>query len=167
MGFIIKEDGLEDITKSSVLYNQVRIADFLSLYFSISAVFLQIIAYEKDYYNLLNDLPSDSPEVFNVNITIWAAFTFNILLFTSIVLRHFIYFKWLHSKKQITMYDTLRNTGEWKVIVKEVLLCMIMPFPFINQFKYEEDWEYKGTTATKYYKINYILLSVMSFIRIY
>ena len=99
MGFIIKEDVLEDITKSSVLYNQVRIADFLSLYFSISAVFLQIIAYEKDYYNLLNDLPSDSAEVFNVNITIWAAFTFNILLFTSIVLRHFIYFKWLHSKK--------------------------------------------------------------------
>ena len=132
MGFIKKEDGLEDITKSSVLYNQVRIADFLSLYFSLSALFIQIIAYEKDYFNLLGNISYDSPEVFNVNIAIWVAFIFNILLFTSIVLRHFIYFKWLHSKKQITMYDTLRNTGEWKVIVKEVLLCMIMPFPFMN-----------------------------------
>lgn len=167
MGFIKPEDGLEDVTKSSVLYNQVRIADFISLYFSLTAVFLQIIAYEKDYYNLVNNLDNSSLDVFNVNITIWVAFVFNILLFTSIVLRHFIYFKWLHSKKQITMYDTLRNTGEWKVIVKEVLLCMIMPLPFINEFIYVENYAYKTTTATLYFKWNYILLTFMAFIRIY
>jgi hypothetical protein len=65
------------------------------------------------------------------------------------------------------MYDTLKNTGEWKVIVKEVLLCAIMPFPFMNSYKYEEFYEFKGLTAVKKYKINYILLAFMSFIRIY
>jgi hypothetical protein len=79
MGFIKKEDGLEDITKSSVLFNQVRIADFLSLYFSLSALFIQIIAYEKDFFNLLNEVPDEAPENFNVNIAIWVAFVFNIV----------------------------------------------------------------------------------------
>lgn len=100
--FIITEDKLEDIRMSSTLFNQVRVADFVSLYFSITAVGLSIIAYEKDYYNLMNNLESDHSDVVAVAIIMWAAFLFNILLMVSIILRHFIYFKWLHSKKLIT-----------------------------------------------------------------
>lgn len=55
--FIMQEDGFEDVRKSSTLFNQVRIAEFISLYFSTSAVVLSIIAYEKDYYNLKDNLP--------------------------------------------------------------------------------------------------------------
>lgn len=56
--FIVEEDKLEDISMSSTLFNQVRIADFVSLYFSVTAVGLSIIAYEMDYYNLLDNVPS-------------------------------------------------------------------------------------------------------------
>lgn len=57
MDFIVKEDKLEDIKMSSSLFNKVRVADYVSLYFSMTAVGLSVIAYEKDYYNLMNDLP--------------------------------------------------------------------------------------------------------------
>ena len=41
--FIIKEDGFEDIKKSSTLFNQVRVSEFISLYFSMTAVALSVI----------------------------------------------------------------------------------------------------------------------------
>ena len=31
--FIVKEDGFEDVKKSSTLFNQLRISEFVSLYF--------------------------------------------------------------------------------------------------------------------------------------
>ncbi len=117
MEFIVKEDGFEDIKKSSTLFNQLRISEFISLYFSLTAVGLSIIAYEKDYYNLKADLPDTHEDVIIVSLLMWIAFSFNVLLFASIILRHNIYFKWLHSKKLVTQYDTLKNTGQWKVIV--------------------------------------------------
>ncbi|CDW88591.1 small-conductance calcium-activated potassium channel protein [Stylonychia lemnae] len=164
--FIIKEDGFEDIKKSSTLFNQVRVSEFISLYFSMTAVALSVIAYEKDYYNLLNDMPNDHIDSINVSIIMWVAFVFNIMLFISIILRHYIYFKWLHSKKMVTQYDTLRNTGQWKIIVKEILVCMIMPYPFLNTLTYTETWV-KGDTYVIKFKWNYILFSFMTFTRIY
>eukprot|EP00347_Sterkiella_histriomuscorum_P011945 403370495 len=165
--FIIKEDGFEDQKKSSSLFNQVRVAEFTSLYFSLTAVGLSIIAYEKDYYNLVNDLPEDHIDVITVTVIMWLAFIYNLFLFGSIVLRHFIYFKWLHSKKLVTQYDTLKNTGQWKIIVKEIIVCLVMPYPFLNSFVYEELWEYKGDSQTVRFKWNYILFSFMTFTRIY
>jgi hypothetical protein len=162
--FIKKEDGFEDIKHSSTLFNKVRIAEFITLYFSLSAVGLSIIAYEKDYYNLLQGLPDEHPDCISVMVLMWIAFLENLLLFTSIVLRHFIYFKWLHSKKLVTQYDTLRNTGQWKIIVKELLVCIIMPLPFINNLTYSEVWK---DSDPVYFKWNYILLACMTFTRLY
>lgn len=68
----------------------------------MTAVGLSIIAYERDYYNLMYSYEDDHPEVIQVTILMWVAFLFNILLMVSIVLRHYIYFKWLHAKKLIT-----------------------------------------------------------------
>ena len=102
MDFIVKEDKLEDIRMSSSLFNKVRVADYISLYFSMTAVGLSIVAYEKDYYNLEASLPDDHSDVITVSIIMWIAFMFNMLLMISIVLRHYIYFKWMHAKKLIT-----------------------------------------------------------------
>lgn len=68
----------------------------------MTAVGLSIVAYEKDYYNLQDSLPDDHPDVITVSIIMWIAFLFNMLLMVSIVLRHYIYFKWMHAKKLIT-----------------------------------------------------------------
>ena len=100
--FIKTEDKLEDIRMSSTLFNQVRVADYVSLYFSLTAVGLFLIAYEKDYHNLMENLDYGHPDVIRVDIIMWIAFIFNMLLLVSIVIRHYIYFKWLHAKKLIT-----------------------------------------------------------------
>jgi hypothetical protein len=49
---------VENIRKSSALFHQVRIGDFVALYFSMTSLGLLLISYEKDYYNMINDLPS-------------------------------------------------------------------------------------------------------------
>lgn len=146
----------------------MRIAEFVSLYFSLTAVGLSIIAYEKDYYNLRANHPDSHEDVVIVTILMWVAFAFNLLLFASIILRHNIYFKWLHSKKLVTQYDTLQNTGQWKVIVKEIIVCLIMPFPFINTVNYTEIFYQKeGDPLKIQFRWNYILLSFMTFARVY
>lgn len=63
---------------------------------------LSIIAYEKDYYNLRAELDGMHEDVIIVSLLMWVAFAYNLLLFASIILRHNIYFKWLHSKKLVT-----------------------------------------------------------------
>lgn len=52
--YIQLEEGMEDIRLSTTLFNQVKVADFISLYFSITAVGLAIVAREKDYEQFQN-----------------------------------------------------------------------------------------------------------------
>jgi hypothetical protein len=47
--YIHEEEGMEDIRLSTTLFNQVKVADFVSMYFSLTAVGLSIAAREKDY----------------------------------------------------------------------------------------------------------------------
>ena len=49
---------------------------------------LSIVAYEKDYYNLKDDVPNSDPNAIMVSILMWIAFAVNGLLFISIILRH-------------------------------------------------------------------------------
>jgi magnesium-transporting ATPase (P-type) len=148
LAFIQKESPLEDVQRSNILFNRVRLGDFCSLYFSMTSVGLSIIAYEIDYENTYYNFPDEHPNVILVNITMWLAFVFNLFLFISIVLRHTVYFKWIHSKKLITRYDTMRSTGHWKIILTEVAVCLIMPLPFINKITYSETWVSNGSEPT-------------------
>jgi hypothetical protein len=172
LAFIQKESPLEDVQRSNILFNRTRLGDFCSLYFSLTSVGLSVIAYEIDFDNMSVALEEDHPNVLVVNVTMWLAFVCNICLFISIVLRHTIYFKWIHSKKLITRYDTMRSTGHWKIILTEILVCLIMPLPFINTITYTEIWISNGSDpddegVESVYKINYILLAAMTYIRLY
>jgi len=82
---------------------------------------LLLIAYEKDYYNMKNNLPLSHEDVRTVSILMWVAFGFNFLHILSLLLRHMIYFKWMFVKKLITKYDNLRTTGYWKTIAGEII----------------------------------------------
>jgi hypothetical protein len=112
----------ENIRQSSTLFHQIRIGDFVALYFSCTGLGLQMIAYEKDYYNMIYSKPENSEDVSNVRILMWLAFGFNLVHIISLYLRHMIYFKWLYVKRLITKYDTLRTTGYWKIIFGEIII---------------------------------------------
>jgi hypothetical protein len=62
-------------------------------------------------------------------------------------------------------YDTLGNTGMWKSLIVELLLCIIQPFPFIWDERYSE--VYTDYSVTIEYKVNNIFLLLMCLIRIY
>jgi hypothetical protein len=89
------------------------------------------------------------------------------VLLTSIGLRHYLYFKWLQAKKFITQYDTLGNTGLWKTLLMEIVLNLIMPYPFINDYVYYEVYASKDGDVSVEFRFNSVLLCMMTFIRLY
>ncbi len=127
---------------------------------------LLLIAYEKDYYNMKNNLPMNHEDVRTVSILMWVAFGFNFIHILSLVLRHMIYFKWMFVKKLITKYDNLRTTGYWKIIAGEIFFQILIPYPFLNELKYFETngkWKAKDVM----FKYNHILLAIMTITRLY
>mmetsp|Transcript_6748 Transcript_6748/g.6005 ORF Transcript_6748/g.6005 Transcript_6748/m.6005 type:complete len:262 (-) Transcript_6748:254-1039(-) len=66
------------------------------------------------------------------------------------------------------MYDTLRNTGQWKTLAVELLINLIMPYPFFNDFIYYENYTNgDGEDHVIEFRVNWILLCLMTFIRLY
>ncbi len=144
----------------------MRIGDFVALYFSLTSLGLLLIAYEKDYYNMQFKVKDSHEDARIVKILMWVAFGFNILHIFSLLLRHLIYFKWLYVKKLITKYDNLRTTGYWKIILGEIIIQIIIPYPFLNEIVYYETngrWKAKDVV----FKVNHILLAIMTFTRLY
>lgn len=97
----------------------------------------------------------------------YSAVLCNIFLLTSIILRHKLYFNWLWAKKFITMYDTMSNTGQWKTLAVEITINLIMPYPFYNDEIYHETYTTKSGEVIIEFRINWILLCIMTFIRLY
>lgn len=156
----------ENIRQSSTLFHQIRIGDFVALYFSMIGLGLEMIAYEKDYYNMIGNVDPGSVDVWNVKVIMWLAFGFNMVHVISLILRHLIYFKWLYVKRLITKYDTLGTTGYWKTILGEILIQLIVPYPFFSElYYYENNGRFHAFNIQ--FKYNHILLAFMTFSRIY
>jgi hypothetical protein len=128
---------------------------------------LAIVGREKDYSIISNDPSSSDTTDTSVIIVLSAAVFANLILLTSISLRHYLYFKWLQAKKFITQYDTLGNTGLWKPLIIEIVLNLIMPYPFINDYTYYEVYASKDGDVSVEFRFNSILLCLMTFIRLY
>ena len=133
---------MEDLRYSNSLFNQIKVADFVTLFFSLGSVGLAVVANEKDYELLKNSSTEDS-EVRAIEIF---AVVLNLLSICSIVLRYKLYFKWLHAKKHITKYDTIKNTGIWKTLLLEVSINLIMPYPFFSHYVYSEKFIFDSET---------------------
>ena len=82
--FIEKEVKMEDLQLSNNLFNQVKVADFVSFYFSLTTIGLSIVARERDYLLMTESLETDS-QVFTLQT---AAMVINFLLISSINLRY-------------------------------------------------------------------------------
>jgi len=57
----------------------------------------------------------------------------------------------------------MRNTGHHKWLIIEIVLMFFMPYPFLNNYTY-----YEVYNSVRYdYKINSLLLVVMTFVRLH
>lgn len=73
-------------------------------------------------------------------------------------------FSWMKARGFITQKDDLFNTGMYKTLIVECIVCLISPLPFIH------DETFKENNKNYDYKINHWyndLLLAWSFIRIY
>lgn len=82
----------------------------------------------------------------------------------SIYIRYDIRLRWSKSVGKFTQFDTLSNTGLWKFMVFEMMICVVAPYPFIVGTVYEEYVEAFDHTIV--YEINDIMLFIM-FARMY
>ena len=111
------------------------IADYISLYFSMTAVGCNVVAYEFDYNSYKESCESGECNTELTEITerlMWVSVLTNIFAGISHWMRHNLYFDWRLAKRQITRFDTMRNTGEWKSVAYEIILLLPMPYPFLN-----------------------------------
>lgn len=91
-------------------------------------------------------------------------FVCTMFLLFSLYVRYDLWLEWSISVKAYTNYDTLRNTGLWKYLALELIICAISPNSFLYGFKVNEYVKAYDETIT--YEMNDILLFLM-FNRIY
>ena len=107
---------------------------------------------------------SDKP----LGITKQSALIYNmactVFLLVSIYIRYDLWLEWSKTVQRYTKYDTLVNTGLWKSLLLEMIICIIAPVPFLDGIKYKE---YVAAYETWIeYEVNDILL-FWSFTRLY
>jgi len=156
------EENYEDVRLSTSLFNSFRIADFITLYFSMTAVGCSVIAYEFDEREFRAGV-LDSLIDGKITLLMWVAVVFNVLAICSIVMRENLYFQWLLAKRLVTKYDNMRNTGEATFMYIEIFFMLLMPFPLLRDTTYFELYNDKRYD----FKLNSLLLCVMTFARLH
>lgn len=127
----------------------MKVVEFVSVFFSLFGIAFSVVNYE-------NDTPDLAASIYNSLCTV--------LLVACIYLRYQTQLRWMKSKSLLTNYDTLVNTGRWKEMVAEMGICLLAPYPFLNNIyvsEYYEDWK-----ASVTYQANDYLLFCM-FLRFY
>jgi len=113
---------------SNSLFNKLMVAEFCSTFFSMLGLIFNIVKYEQFLIN------SEKEFVF---IGILNAFS-TFFLIASVNIRYNIYLDWAKSCHLFTKYDNLINTGLWRLMSFEIILCSIAPYPFLKVWKYFE-----------------------------
>lgn len=82
-----------------------------------------------------------------------------IALEMSIYIKYDLHLKWSKAVNKYTQYDTLSNTGLWKSMVFEMIICALCPYPFLDGLLYREYVE--AYDVHIYYEVNDLMLFIM------
>ena len=148
-------DLIYDTRVSNSLFSQLMIAEYCSVFFSTLGLLVNIIVYELRIRGQSGAL-MDVANTYNLMCTIFLLF--------SVFIRYDLWLSWSKSVNRFTSFDTLSNTGLWKYMIFEMVICAVAPYPFLNGVYYVEVVEAFSTEIT--YEINDILLFFM-FCRLY
>jgi hypothetical protein len=86
------------------------------------------------------------------------------LMIFALVIRYLLHIRWQRAVHILTKFDTLWNTGKWKMMAFEIAINLIAPYPFLKGIEYSEynsDWDF-----TSDYELNHIA-TVLAFVRTY
>lgn len=135
------------------------IAEYCSIFFATLGLFTSMLEHE---IYMMSDKLAAPPITIMILETI--NFFCTVFLLCSLYIRYDIWLEWSVSVNSYTNYDTLRNTGLWKNLMIELIICAISPYPFLNEINIQEYVKAYDELIT--IEINDILLFAM-FSRIY
>lgn len=136
----IPEDNIdEELTKGDIdlifetrvsnsLFNKLMVAEFCSTFFSMLGLIFNIFIYEQRLVD---------PTIPEIEIGILNAMC-TFFLIASVYIRYNIFLDWAMSCTQYTKFDNLINTGLWRPMSFELIICSIAPYPFFQGLKYVE-----------------------------
>ena len=83
----------------------------------------------------------------------------------SIFVSGYLYIEWKKTKLILTPIDNVYNTGMYKTMIIEILLCCVMNYPSLYGEYYTEN-AIKSSESNIHYVLNDFLLCLMVFIRL-
>ena len=114
----------QDVRISNSFFNKIKVTEYVSVFFSVYGICLSILLYEmKDHSDIAET--RNTVLVYNVFCTL--------ALMLSIYFRYDLYLKWTISRRLLTEYDTLWNTGWWKQQIFEQFIVIIAPYPYLYE----------------------------------
>jgi hypothetical protein len=140
---------------SNRLFGQLVIAEYCTVFFSISGLFLNIIQHEMQH--------NDKTEFIVITVGLFDIMC-TCCLIPSIYIRYDLLLKWGRTVNNYTSFDTLKNTGLWKKIGAEMCICLVAPYSFLYGIVFEE-YVVEYDTIIKYELNDYLM--VVMFARIY
>lgn len=169
----------ENVRSSNFNLCQIKVATFLTFYFSIVGIGSSIVASEIfNYYNE-DDKNKDhitfQQSVSNVSTAFLSTFLLNLLV-AAIYCDYFLTLRWQKSKQKAHEQDTVFNTGVWKFMVFEILLTFIQSYPSLygetyvetaNEFAAAFEAGLDPPLDVVYFNTNDLLLCIMIFTRIH
>ena len=139
-------------------FTRLRIAEFSNAYLGMIGLGICIIERE-----MRHEYGSSSNDGIRIGLlTINLATT--ICLLISLYFSYTLHFNWMKARGFLSKYDNLINTGMYKMLIVECIVCFISPLPFIYDEKFEEYNINFKTHIDHWYND---LLLAWSFIRIY
>jgi hypothetical protein len=115
-----EQDYILKTRTSNALFTQLSIADYSVVFFSVMNLTVNILTFEINRNGLENsDMIGWLLETIN-NVT-------NIFMVVSLYIKHDLWLAWSISIEKYSQYDTLINTGAWKIILAEIIISLISP----------------------------------------
>ena len=85
----------------------------------------------------------------------------NLVILT--IIRHKLYLSWMKSKKMRISKDSLWSSGQWKWLLVDVVIILLIPYPFFDNIKINNCNEFENIGT--FYLMN-DLMSMVMFVRV-
>lgn len=121
---------MRDTRTVNEAFVKFKLAEFAGFYFGMVGVVCGIVEYEISYGTKNGDTKWRQIILLSIGLMM------SCFLVVSIFFRYLLHLEWYKNRSE---HDTLINTGYWKQLLMEAILCMIQPLPFIWDIEFTEN----------------------------
>lgn len=127
---MVEGDGLENVQETNDLFNKMKFLEFVIFFYSWVGVACSMVAYELRYNDSIDGVISD-----RIGLQVFILLGINSLCSVcatcSIVSRYIITLDWQHKRRLVLPLDNLYTSGQYKLMIIELLITILAPNPGI------------------------------------